>query len=341
MMVNEKHGKYWGYVQSVLEVIMKEEKQYKILVVYDFNSNSAFFKELGEHGDYQQTSELDDVARLYDPDFLVIRSKTKVDKKMIDEMPNLKGVVSPTHGTDHVPVEYLRERGIEFCNIPVQTYDVAQGTIGCVYAFATKLVEGDRWMKRGKWKKKDLIGFRVRGETLGIVGYGQIGRQVYRLAIANGMSAIVYDKYVANPEPPVSNNADGFDRLLRESDIITIHVPFTGETIGLIGRREIEKMKAGVYIINNSRGGVVDEEALLEGLKNKNIAGAALDVYSCEPPFGNPICQELIKLDNVIATPHSIAQTAEAIGKEGIIGEKGAAVIECIKNWEAKIDCAR
>jgi phosphoglycerate dehydrogenase-like enzyme len=316
--------------------MFEKNTQCKILVVDSFGK--AFFSKLAkECGDYMQRSELDDLAFLYDPNFLVVRSKTKVDRAVIDRMPNLKGVVSPTHGRDHVDVAYLKKRGIEFCNIPVQAYDVAQGVMGYVYGFATRLVEGDRSMKGGKWEKKDSIGFRLSEMTLGIIGYGQIGGQVYKLANANNMSTIIYDKYVARSEPLVENTPDGFDRLLRESDIITVHVPLTADTKVLLGESEIEKMKSGVYIINTSRGGVVDEAALLEGLKSGKVAGAALDVYSCEPPFGNAICEELIKLDNVIATPHSIGQTVEAIGKGEIIGEKGTAVINCIKNWQEKI----
>jgi D-3-phosphoglycerate dehydrogenase len=296
--------------------------KHKILVADSYGKR--FYDELARYGEVVKATNVDDV-QLDDVTILVVRSKTKVDEELVDRMRNLKCVISATHGVDHVNVDYLKEKGIKFYNVPVQSYDVAQGVMAYILAHSTNLVEGDRSMKRGEWKKKELRGCRIKGKTLGIIGYGRIGREVARMASALGMNVVAYDPYVKNSEIAVT-----LDTLLETSDFITIHVPLTEETKSMIGKDEISKMKDGAYLINTARGGIVDERALLDALQEGKLSGAALDVYEHQQPFENEVSNKLIRDEKVIATPHSIGQTAEAVE------EKGEGVIKIIKNFIKK-----
>ncbi len=285
--------------------------------------NKRFFYELAKYGEVIKASNIvvDDV-QLDDVTVLVVRSRTRVNEKLVDRMPNLKCVISATHGADHVDVEYLKGKGIRFYNVSVQSYDVAQGVMAYILAHSTNLVEGDRSMKRGEWKKKELKGCRIKGKTLGIIGYGRIGKEVAKMASALGMNVVAYDPYVENNEFAVT-----LDTLLETSDFITIHVPLTEETKGIIGKNEIIKMKEGAYLINTARGGIVKEEALLDALYKGKLSGAALDVYEHQPALENEVSNKLIRDETVTATPHSIGQSTEAIE------EKGEGVIKVIKDY--------
>ena len=292
--------------------------KHKILVADDYNKK--FFDELAKYGEVVKTSNIDDV-QLDDVTILVVRSKTRVNEKLVDRMPNLKCVISATHGVDHVHVDYLKEKGIRFYNVLVQSSDVAQGVMAYILAHSTNLVEGDRSMKRGEWKKKELKGCRIKGKTLGIIGYGRIGKEVARMASALGMNVVAYDPYTKNNEFAVT-----LDTLLEISDFITIHVPLTEETKGMIGKNETNKMTKRAYLINTARGGIVDEEALLDALSKGKLSGAALDVYEHQPPFENEVSNKLIRNEKVTVTPHSIGQSTEAVE------EKGEGVIKIIKD---------
>jgi len=294
--------------------------KHKILVADDYNKK--FFDELAKYGEVVKASNIGNDVQLEDVTILVVRSKTRVDEKLVNRMRNLKCVISATHGVDHVHVDCLKEKGIKFYNIPVQSYDVAQGVMAYILAHSTNLVEGDRSMKRGEWKKRELRGCRIKGKTLGIIGYGKIGREVARMASALRMNIVVYDPYVEDNEFAVT-----LDELLEKSDFITVNVPLTEETKGMIGRNEISKMKKGAYLINSARGGIIDEEALLDALHEGKLSGVALDVYEQQPPFENKMSNKLIRDEKVIATPHSIGQTIEAVE------EKGEGVIKVIKDF--------
>jgi len=293
--------------------------KHKILVADDYGKK--FYDELARYGEVVKATDVDDDIGLDDVTMLVVRSKTKVNEELVDRMQSLKCVITATHGIDHIDLNCLEEKGIKFYNIPVQSYDVAQGVMAYILARSTNLVEGDRSMKRGEWKKKELRGCRIKGKTLGIIGYGRIGKEVAKMASALEMKVVVYDPYVKSDE-----FAATLDKLLETSDFITIHVPLTEETRHMIGKNEINEMKHGAYLINTSRGGIIDEEALLGALQEGKLSGVALDVYEHQPPFENELSNKLIKDKRVIATPHSIGQTLEAIE------EKGEGVIKIIKN---------
>lgn len=294
--------------------------RHKIFVADDYSKN--FFDELVKYGEVVKASNIDDDVQLDDVTILVVRSKTKVNKELVDRMRNLKCVISATHGMDHIYRDYLEEKGIQCYNVSVQSYDVAQGVMAYILAHSTNLVEGDRSMKRGEWKKKELKGCRIKGKTLGIIGYGRIGKEVARMASALGMKVVAYDPYVKDNEFAVT-----LDTLLEVSDFITIHAPLTERTKGMIGKNEISRMKDGAYLTNTARGGIVDGKALLDALYKGKLSGAALDVYERHPAFENEVSNKLIRNEKVIATPHSIGQSIEAVE------EKGEGVIKIIKDY--------
>lgn len=284
------------------------------------NFGKEFIDRLSTFGKVFQSSDIDYSLPLDKVTVLVVRSKTKVNKELVDIMKNLELVITATHGTDHINLNYLNEKGIKFHNVPAQSYDVAQGVIAYILAHCTNLVEGDRSMKQGQWKKTSLIGCRVTEKVLGIVGCGKIGQEVAKIGSALGMKVIVSD-------PCIQDETITFvslDQLLRTSDFVTVNCPLNNGTRGLIGLEEIAKMKDGAFLVNTARGGVINEKALLEAVRSGKV-GAALDVFSTKKPFEDEVVNSLIKNENVIATPHSIGQSYEAIE------EKGEGVIEAIK----------
>ncbi|UCC58663.1 MAG: 3-phosphoglycerate dehydrogenase [Candidatus Bathyarchaeum sp.] len=295
-------------------------RKHTILVCDNFGQE--FLDHLSKFGEVTQANDIDPSMPLNEVTILVVRSKTKVNKELVNKMRSLECVITATHGLDHIDLEYLTEKGIAFFNIPVQSYDVAQGVIAYILAYSTNLLEGDRSMKRGEWKKKSLIGCRITGKALGIIGCGKIGREVARLGAALGMKVIVSDPCLKDDDTIV---VVSLEELLKASDFISLNCPLTEETRHLIGREEIALMKDGAFLVNTARGGIVDDEALLDAVRAGKI-GAALDVYESSAPFENDTENSLIKSEGVMATPHSIGQTIEAI--EG----KGKGVLKAIKD---------
>ncbi len=293
-------------------------RKHKILVCDNFGQE--FLDNLSKFGEVTQANDIDYSLPLDQVTILVVRSKTKVNKELVDVMKSLECVITATHGIDHIDLDYLDEKEIKFYNVPAQSYDVAQGVIAYILAHCTNLVEGDRSMKRGEWKKKDLIGCRITGKTLGIIGCGKIGHEVARLASALGMKVIVSDPCIQDGKVVVVS----LDELIRTSDFITLNCPLTEDTRDLIGKEEIAKMKDGAFIVNTARGGIVNEKALLDAVRAGKI-GAALDVYASKSPFEDEVVNSLINNELVIATPHSIGQTFEAIE------EKGKGVLKAIE----------
>jgi phosphoglycerate dehydrogenase-like enzyme len=291
-----------------------------ILVCDNFGQH--FLDRLANFGKVFQSSDIDYSLPLATVTILVVRSKTKVNKELVDVMKSLECVITATHGTDHIDLDCLNEHGIKFHNVPAQSYDVAQGVIAYILAHCTNLVEGDRSMKRGEWKKTSLVGCRVTGKTLGIVGCGKIGREVARLGSALRMNVVVSDPCI---QDVAGVTLVSLDKLLRSSDFITVNCPLTGGTRDLIGNEEIAKMKDGVFLVNTARGGIINENALLDAVRSGKV-GAALDVLVSKTPFEDEVANSLIQNERVIATPHSIGQTFEAIE------EKGEGVIKAIED---------
>jgi phosphoglycerate dehydrogenase-like enzyme len=285
------------------------------------NFGQEFLDHLSRFGKVFQSSDIDYSLPLDKVTILVVRSKTKVNQELVDIMKSLECVITATHGIDHIDLDCLNEHGIKFYNVPAQSYDVAQGVIAYILAHCTNLVEGDRSMKRGEWKKTSLVGCRVTGKTLGIVGCGKIGREVARLGSALRMNVVVSDPCIQGDDVTVVS----FDELLRTSDFITVNCPLTCGTRDLIGKEELAKMKDGVFLVNTARGGIINEKALLDAVRSGKV-GAALDVLVSKTPFEDEVANSLIQNERVIATPHSIGQTFEAIE------EKGEGVIKAIED---------
>ncbi len=249
--------------------------------------------------------------KVRDYNVLVVRSRTKVTREIIEAGENLRVVGRAGAGIDNIDVEAAKERGIIVLNTPeAPAIAVAELTMGLLLSLARQIPRADRSMKEGKWAKKEFRGWQLNGKTFGIVGLGHIGEKVARLAKAFGMKILITKRTPPSPEILKELEAEfvPLDELLRRSDIISLHVPLTPQTRHMIGEREIQLMKDGAFIINTSRGAVIDEKALFNALKSGKLGGAALDVYEIEPPRD----YSLMKLPNVVCTPHIGAQTVEA-----------------------------
>ena len=251
---------------------------------------------------------------------LGIRSKTHVSRRALVAGKRLLSVGAFCIGTNQIDLEAANQAGVPVFNAPFSnTRSVAELVICEVVMLARQLGDRSREVHEGKWRKVATASFEVRGKTLGIVGYGHIGSQVGVLAEAMGMRVISYD---IRQTLPMGNNkaVESLEALLRASDFVTLHVPETPQTKGLIGAAEIAKMKPGAYLINLSRGTVVDLDALAAAVASKKLGGAALDVYPQEPESNSDDFTNVMRgLANVVLTPHiggSTAEAQEAIGRE-------------------------
>jgi len=242
---------------------------------------------------------------------MVVRSRTKVRQPLIDVCPNLKVIVRGGVGLDTIDHEYAKSKGIAVMNTPMaSSASVAELAIGYMFALARSTYKATTSMKAEKWDKKSFEGGEIGGKTLGLVGVGNIGRETAKRANALGMTVLAYDPYV--------KEVDGIkmvtlNELLSQSDYISLHLPKTKESAGMIGAEQFAKMKNGVRIVNCARGGIIDENALYDSLVSGKVAGAALDVFAEEPPTD----WKLLKLENVIGSPHIGAATKEAQARVG------------------------
>jgi D-3-phosphoglycerate dehydrogenase / 2-oxoglutarate reductase len=256
-------------------------------------------------------------------DVLIVRSATKVKGELLENAKNLKVIGRAGEGLDNVDFERARQIGISLVNTPHVSYiSVAELTIGHMIALARNIVQCTNSLREGKWEKEKFMGIEISGKTLGVIGCGFIGKDVERLALSLGMKVIVVEECVHDPFVPLAD-------MLPQADFITLHVPLTSKTRHLITTREFDLMKNGVRIIDCSRGGVIDQEALYQALTTGKVAGAALDVFEEEPPKD----RRLFTLNNVIATPHMGAQTFEAQHRASIqIANNVIAVLDKLKH---------
>jgi glyoxylate reductase len=247
-------------------------------------------------------------ARIADKDALVCLLTDAVDRTVIDAAPKLKAIANVAVGYNNIDVPYARSRGIVVTNTPdVLTESVADFTWALILAISRRLSEGERLVRRGEWKGWALdllLGTELRGKQLGLVGVGRIGRAVAARAGAFGMRvAYTSRREIDFPGAELMQ----LDRLLLTSDIVSLHVPLTPETRHLIDKRALTRMKRSAYLINTSRGPVVDEAALAWALQHHLLAGAALDVYENEPA----VHPDLLSLENVLLVPHLGSGTTE------------------------------
>ena len=253
--------------------------------------------------------ELKSLVSTYDA--LVVRSRTKVTAEVIGRGRRLKAVGRAGVGLENIDVDAAKKRNIAVFNSPEAPAEaVAELTIGLLISVARRIPYADRTMKEGQWAKKQLTGWQLEGKTLGMLGLGNIGKRVAKIAKALGMKIIITKR--TPPDPELLSELAGeyvpLRELLMRSDVVTIHVPLTHQTRHMIGREEINLMKDGAYMINTARGPVIDEKALMDALRSGKLAGAALDVYAVEPPKDS----DLVTLRNVVCTPHIGGQTEES-----------------------------
>ncbi len=249
-------------------------------------------------------------AILPEYDALVVRSQVKVDAELIAAGTRLVVIGRAGVGVDNVDLEAATRAGIVVVNAPTgNTIAAAELTLALLFGLARRIAPADASMRRGEWKRSALTGTELRGKTLGIVGLGKIGQAIASRAGALQMTVIGSDPFVTH-EQAASFGVElvAFDDLVARSDVITVHVPKTKATTGLINRKVIERMKPGVLLLNVARGGIIDEADLAQALRDGRVAGAGIDVYTAEPPTDNP----LLDAPNTLLTPHLGASTAEA-----------------------------
>ena len=284
-------------------VKLLEEKGYEVTNAWDMPKNELP-KIIGEY------------------DALIVRSATKVKGDLIANAKILKVIGRAGIGLDNIDLEKTKEMGVTVVNTPqASANSVAELAFGHLLALARGIVKGTFTLRQGEWAKKELKGVEVFGKTLGLVGYGNIAKIVEKLALALGMKVIVvrsrvYDRFVS------------LEDMLPKADFISIHVPLTPQTRHVLSTREFNMMKDGVMIVDCSRGGVVDQEALYQALVSGKVKAAAVDVFEEEPPGRH----KLLTLENVYATPHVGAQTEEAQLRAGVqIAERVSEELEKLK----------
>jgi D-3-phosphoglycerate dehydrogenase len=260
-------------------------------------------------------------------DGIVIRSATNLDAALIERAEKLKVIGRAGVGIDNVDVDAATRRGIVVANAPESTVvSAAEHTIALLLAVARNVPQAHAALKAGTWERSRFAGIELAGKTLGVLGFGRIGRQVARRAVGLGMRVVAYDPFVA-PErfrelgvEPAPTLDDVYD----VADVVTLHLPVTAETRGVLDARALARMRDGVRIVNTARGELVDEDALVGAIEAGKVAGAALDVFGSEPYAG-----PLLELEQVVATPHLAASTTEAQDRAGvIIAEQVAAALD-------------
>ena len=253
---------------------------------------------------------------LADANAILIRSATKMDAQAIAAAPNLNIIARAGVGLDNVDIPSATEANTMVVNAPTSNIvSAAEIAIALLLATARNVVPANLALKNGKWARSKFGGVELQGKTVGVVGFGKIGQLVTKRLRAFDMEFIAYDPYVKQtPEGFDFVKLVSLDELLKDSDFITLHLPKTKETAGLIGKEALAKVKPEVRIINAARGGVLDEAALYDALVEGRVAGAGLDVYETEPCTDSP----LFALNQVVATPHLGASTEEAQEKAGI-----------------------
>jgi D-3-phosphoglycerate dehydrogenase len=249
---------------------------------------------------------------------IIVRSKPRVTRRVIAAADALRVIARAGVGLDNIDVEAAEKKGIKVINAPESvTQAVAELAVGLMLAVARKIAFSDRKMRSGEWVKHEAVGLELKGKTLGIVGFGRIGKAVARICYHGFGMKIVYTDQIRDPEAEREFNAEHVDleTLLRRADIVSLHVPLTPETKHMINEDRLRLMKKTAILINTSRGAVVDTNALVKALREGWIAGAGLDVYEEEPlPKDSP----LLGLENVVLTPHIGASSVEAQEKAGL-----------------------
>lgn len=248
----------------------------------------------------------EDKSQLPEVDVVLVRSKTKCTKEYLDQAKNLKLIIRGGVGLDNIDLDYAKEKGVAVHNTPeASSIAVAEIAFAHMLAAPSNLIEGHNSLIKGEWKKKQLKRTELMGKTLGLIGIGRIATEVAKRAKAFGMTVIAYDKYVDTSD---FAEMKSLNEVLSEADYISLHVPFTDETKGMLNKDMIAKMKDGVIIINTGRGKCVIEEDVAQALKDGKIKKYANDVWYSDPPDAD---SPLLSAPNVQVTPHLGASTKE------------------------------
>lgn len=250
------------------------------------------------------------VATIGDYEALVVRSQTNVSARVIEAGKKLQVIARAGVGVDNIDLEAATRCGVVVVNAPTgNTISAAEHTIALMLAMVRNIPQGNSSLKAGEWRRKDFIGTEVRNKTVGIVGLGKVGSAVARRALGLEMRVIAHDPFVSSDYARnLGVELVSLDELLKESDFVTVHTPLTKATTSLIGAKELTLVKPTTRFINTARGGIINEEALVQAIEEGRIAGAAIDVFSEEPPGES----NLVKNEKILVTPHLGASTAEA-----------------------------
>ena len=247
-------------------------------------------------------------------DLLLVSSRERVSLSVLEECKGLRGVVKASIGVENVDIEAATDQGILVCNSPVPEnfVGVAEATVGLIVALVKRLKLNELDLHQGEWKKETNTGELIAGKTVGIIGLGRVGKAVARRLRGWDVHLMAYDPYIGKKEFRAAGVERGtLDEVLRQSDVLSLHVVLTPETRYMIGVKEIAKMKPTAYLVNTSRGGVINQEELSNAISKQTIAGAALDVYEEEPlPTKNSL--RSINPTRLILTPHSIGNSSAA-----------------------------
>ena len=260
------------------------------------------------------------VAKLIgDADAAIVSAQDMVGQIVFDSCPNLRVVADHAIGCDRIDLGEAAKREVHVFTCPANHESVADLTWGLILTLSRQICTAAAAVRRGEWNPSGYISIEIFQKTLGIIGFGRIGRCVAARARGFENTVLIHDPFVE-----VEKDAEGVEQvslneLLSRSDIVTLHLPLSDETRGLIGRDQIERMKDGVLIVNTSRGGLIDEQALYDQIVAGKVAGAGLDVFTVEPPKGNL----LLTLDQVVPVPHIGAQTVDANLKVGMMAAEG------------------
>jgi D-3-phosphoglycerate dehydrogenase len=272
------------------------------------------------------------LAKIKDYDALIVRSQTKVTAEIIAAADNLKVIGRAGVGVDNVDVEAATKKGIIVLNAPDgNTLSTAELSVAMLLAVARNVPQGHASLKSGAWDRKSFTGVEINGKTLGVVGMGRIGTEVAKRMLAMGMTVLAHDPFLTEERAAALGvKLASLEEIITEADFITVHTPLTAETKGLFGAAEFARMKQGVRLVNCARGGIYDEAALAAAIRSGQVAGAALDVFTSEPPAD----RTLIELPQVVVTPHLGASTREA--QENVAVDVAHEVIKVLKGESFK-----
>ncbi len=314
---------------------MEDLKEAKVLVAELMDDDAIALLSAGCQVDVRYKLSSDELLAII-PEYqgIIVRSETLIDRELLDAAVNLRVVGRAGSGLDNIDVPYATRKGVIVCNTPESNViSAAEQTMGLLLASSRNIPWADRFIKSGKWGRKQFEGSELYGKTLGIIGLGRIGGLVSQRARGFAMRVIAYDPYI--PDSRFTNlnveKKTTLEELLQESDFITIHTPRTKETVNMVSDEQISLMKPGVRLVNCARGGLFSEEALYRGLKSGHIASLGVDTWVHEPQESHP----LYEFESVVGTPHLGASTLEAskrVGEEVVAEVLAGLKGEIVKN---------